>query len=206
MLQLFLWNGNSARSLDFAYSVLLCYILGIRAKIICLKTFMLHLLWVSLGSPRPFRSGGVVGPKLFLVAQHALSTHCKTAVDTECLQIRGLCCYSSRGTSGMVIDYLCLPLSYTLEITFGFLGLLGLPVVFISLVKVNIKNIFKRDIIYPLFCIFWVCFYLYFEPYTYQQGPTNHMTLHLWVGIKPNKSNCKSIKLIEECNISEVFN
>ena len=52
MLQLFLQNGNSDKSLDFVYSTLLSYGLGMGAKLTCLKMFVLYLLWVSLGSPR----------------------------------------------------------------------------------------------------------------------------------------------------------
>ena len=54
MLQLFLQNGNSDRSLNFAYNTLLSYGLDIGARITCLKTFMLHPLLVSSGSLHPF--------------------------------------------------------------------------------------------------------------------------------------------------------
>ena len=103
MLQLSLQNGNSDRSLDLAYSTLLYYGLGMGARASCVKTFMLHSLWVFLGSPRPFWCGVVVGPKSFAAAQHALSTLCKTAVQTgatACLQIGDLCWYPSEGTFG----------------------------------------------------------------------------------------------------------
>ena len=108
-LQLFFQNGNSDRSLDFAYYTLLSYGLGMRAKITCLKTFMLLLLWISLGSLRPFWCGGVMGPKPFLAIQHMLSTCCKTAVqtaDTAWLQIVGLCWYPSEGTLPMRLPLL----------------------------------------------------------------------------------------------------
>ena len=85
------------------YSTLLSYGLGMGAKITCLKICMLHLLWVSLGSPRPFWCGEVVGPKPFAVAQCVHSTCRKKAVqiiDTASLQIGGLCWYSSEGTLG----------------------------------------------------------------------------------------------------------
>ena len=62
MLQLFLWDRNSDKSLDFAHFTLLSYGFGMGAKITCLKFFFLHLLWVSLGSPCPFWCGGVVRP------------------------------------------------------------------------------------------------------------------------------------------------
>ena len=61
-------NGNSKKSLNFAYHTLLSYGIGIVARVTCLMTFMLHLLWVSLGSPRPFWCGGVVKPKPFAAA------------------------------------------------------------------------------------------------------------------------------------------
>ena len=70
MLQLSLWNGNSDLSLDFAYITLLSYGLGIGARTTCMKLFMLHPLWDSLGFPRPFWCKAVVGPKPFVVAQH----------------------------------------------------------------------------------------------------------------------------------------
>ena len=118
--QLFLWNRNSDRSLEFAYSTLLSYEVGMGAKITCLKTFMWHLLWVSLGSPCPFWCGGVVGPKSFAVAQHALSTCHKTAVqtaDTACLKIGGLCWYPSEGTLPFILGlYCCTLLTF---VTFG---------------------------------------------------------------------------------------
>ena len=89
---------------------------GMGAKITCLKTFMLHPLWVSLGSPCPFWCGGVVGPNPFAAEQHELSTHCKTAVQTEnttCLQIGGLCWYPSDGTLPLLLWLLLLPLGYS---------------------------------------------------------------------------------------------
>ena len=92
-LQLFFQNGNSDKSLDFAYSTLLSYGLDMGARTTCLKMFMLHLLWVSLGSPRPFWCRGVVRPKPFAAAQCVLTTCHKTAVQTAataCLQIGGL--------------------------------------------------------------------------------------------------------------------
>ena len=131
-LQLFLHNGNSNRSLDFAYSSLLSYGFGMGAKITCLKTFILYLLWVSRGSPHLFWCRGVVRPKPFAVAQHVLSTHCNTAVktaDTACLQIGGLCWYPSEGTFAIwVVLWDCLTFATLVTfVTFGLVvGLLVL--------------------------------------------------------------------------------
>ena len=120
-----------------------CYGLGMGARTIRLKTFILHTFWVSLGSPCPFWCGGVVGPKPFAAAQCALSTYCKIAVQTSataCLQIRGLCWYPSEGTFGLYQVYQLL------------------PVVFISLGKVKIRFKFT-DIRYPAIVIDWLYFH-----------------------------------------------
>ena len=114
-LHLFLLNRNSDSSLGFTYHTLLSYRLGIGSRITCLKIFMLPPLWVSLGSPRSFWCGGVVGPKPFATAQHVLNTHHKIAVKTEntaFLQIGGLWWYPSESNLtlrfyfGFIDDYL----------------------------------------------------------------------------------------------------
>ena len=89
----------------------------------------------------PFWCGGVVGSKPFTVAQCALSTYHKTAVQTTaivCLQLGVLCWYPSEGTFG---------------ITFGLYRVYQLlPIMFTSLGKA--KERFKfRDIRYPLVVI-----------------------------------------------------
>ena len=150
--QLFLRNGNIQRSLDFTYSTLLSYGIGMGAKIICLKTFILHRLWVSLGSPCPFWCGGVVGPKPFPVAQCVLSTHHKTALQTEdtaCLQIGDLFWYPSEGTLEITLPLL----PWLLLLPLGYSGGCGwLSVVFISLGTLIIR--FKlRDRRYTLFVL-----------------------------------------------------
>ena len=115
-LQLFLKNGNSDRNLEFANHTFLSYGIDIGARITYLKTFILHILWLSLGSPRPFWCREVVGPKPVATAQHALRTCCKTAVqtaDTACLQMGGLYWYPSEGILPLLLWLLLLPLVYS---------------------------------------------------------------------------------------------
>ena len=121
-LQLSLWNRNIDRSLDFAYCTLLSYGLGMGARITCLKMFILHLLWVPLGSLCSFWCGGVVGPKPFAARQHVLSTHCKAAIQTAniaCLQIGGLCWYPSEDTHEITFGITLLLLPWLLLLPLG---------------------------------------------------------------------------------------
>ena len=89
----------------------------------------------------------VVGPKPFALAQHALSTCRKTAVqtaDTACLQIGSLCWYPSEGTY---------EITFEITIPLGYNGVMGDYLLCLLVWEILIISFKLRDRRYSLFIL-----------------------------------------------------